>query len=373
MQFLYENQNIPEELESFIKDNENLQKYFEQSFNGIKPKNYCGFLTIENRNYFIIPKITNDNEENLNIFIYMLIYAYDIKLSNEDISSLENTKNKIFEIFIRFFADSLMNELKKGLYKTYVTFENNLKVLRGKYVISKNFTNFYHQNIYCEFDEFTSDNELNKFFIYAIKIFKRYSNYLNLHRCETIFDEVTYQNFDTRRLDIKFNRMNKRFESSYELALMILDKITPLISDSKQKSFSFLFDMAEVFEKFIGRIYKSIDPSTKLQFGRYFGNLLLTPDIITSNKIIDTKYKLARNRDDLSTQDKYQMFVYGTNFEIQETILLYPKHRFDVNENLRLGKSQKLINLKMRSIDLFSDKSFNEYVEEIKMRLGRLG
>ncbi|HIP41348.1 MAG TPA: restriction endonuclease, partial [Campylobacterales bacterium] len=65
-----------------------------------------------------------------------------------------------------------------------------MKVLRGRYVIEKNFTNFYHQNIYCEFDEFSMDNELNRFFLFAIRVFKRYSSYSNLSRCEMVLDEV---------------------------------------------------------------------------------------------------------------------------------------------------------------------------------------
>jgi len=50
--------------------------------------------------------------------------------------------------------------------------------------------------------------------------------------------------------------------------------------------------MNELFEKFIGRIFKELDPSTKLQNQKNFGNLQLKPDIITTNMIIDTKYKI---------------------------------------------------------------------------------
>jgi len=100
MNILYENQTIPTELEPFIKNNKSLHPYFEQNFNGIKLKNYCGFLSIENQSYFITPKITTDDNQNLNIFIYMLIYAYDIKLSNEDLINSSTQEHRIFEIFI---------------------------------------------------------------------------------------------------------------------------------------------------------------------------------------------------------------------------------------------------------------------------------
>ena len=265
MKYLIENQNIPKELEEHIKENKNLHAYFEIRFDGIRPKNYCGFLSIENESYFIIPKITNENNQNLNTFIYMLMYAYDINLKNEDLMNADNQEHKIFELFIKLFSDALLDEFKRGVFKQYITMQENLKVLRGKYIIEKNFNNFYHQNIYCEFDEFSMDNELNRFFLYAIRIFKKFSSYSNLHRCEVVLDEVEYFNVDFKRLNIHFDRMNSRYKKSYEVALMILQKLVPMTDNSTDKSFAFLFNMAEVFEKFVGRMYGEIDSSTQLQ------------------------------------------------------------------------------------------------------------
>jgi len=374
MKYLIENQNIDDEyLKSYIEKTKSLHQYFESNFGGIKPKNTCGFLSVENEDYFIIPKISNENEKNLNQFIYMLLKAYDIRISNEDLASFENIKFKYLEIFIRYFSNTLLNELKRGIYKTYITRQENLKVLKGKYLIEKNFQNFYHMNIYCEFDEFSIANDLNKFFLYAIKIFKRYSSYSNLHKCEAVFDEVKYSHVDINRLKIKFDRLNKRFEKSFEIALMILKKLSPLVNNSTTKSFAFLFDMSEVFENFIGNLYKEIDSSTILQKEKYFGkNLKLKPDIQISTKIIDTKYKFAKNKEDLKTHDKYQMFTYGTNYG-KDTILLYPKHIVDLDKKLKLGEYEKCINLEMKSIDLESNQlKYEDYIEEVRNKLERI-
>jgi len=370
MNVLYENQNIKiKELETYIKNTKSLHPYFEINFNGIKPKNYCGFLSIESQSYFIAPKITNEASTNLNIFIYMLIYAYDIKLSHEDLIDAHTHEHRIFEIFIKLFADELLTEFKKGVFKKYVTLEENLKTLRGRYMIEKNFTNFHHQNIYCEFDEFSMDNELNRFFLFAIRVFKKYSNYPNLSRCEMILDEVEYLNIDFNRLNIYFDRMSSRYQKSYRVALMILNRLVPMPDKSDGQSFAFLFDMAEVFEKFVGKLYKEIDNSTQLQLQKNFGSLHLKPDIVTANKIIDTKYKKVKDRGDLSTQDKYQMFVYGVNFDIGETMLLYPKHLVDIDDSLELGKGDDLVRLEMRSLDFGFDGGFNEFIGEIRDRL----
>lgn len=372
MIYLYENENIKDEhksLKECIKNTPSLYTYFESSFYQIKPKNYCGFLSINDESYFIIPKIADDDTQNLNTFIYMLMYAYDINLKNEDLMSAENQEHQIFEIFIRLFSDALLDEFKKGVFKQYITMQENLKVLRGKYIIEKNFNNFYHQNIYCEFDEFSMDNELNRFFLYAIRTFKKFSSYSNLHRCEVVLDEVDYFNVDFKRLTIHFDRMNSRYKKSYEIALMILQKLVPMTQTSTDKSFAFLFDMAEVFEKFVGRMYVEIDSTTQLQKQGNFGSLVLKPDIMVVNKIIDTKYKKVNNRSDLSVQDKYQMFAYGVNFKVKNTMLLYPKHLLDVDDSLELGKGDELIRLEMRSLDLGFDGGYDRYIDAVKNRL----
>ena len=370
---LYENEFIDNiELNKQIKENESLHPYFEYSFKGIKPKNYCGFLSINNQSYFIAPKITTTDTQNLNIFIYMLIYAYDIKLKNENLTQGEMQKYNILEIFIKLFADKLLNELKKGLFKQYITLEENLKVLRGKYIIEKNFNNFYHQNIYCEFDEFSMDNELNRFFLYAIRFLKKFCTYSNLHRCEAILDEVTYFNIDYRRLNIKFNRMSNRYQQSYKMALMLLKKLVPMTQKSSDDSFAFLFKMNEVFEKFVGKLYQELDDSTILQKQGNYGSLILRPDIYRDSLIIDTKYKKINERKDLSVQDKYQMFIYGVNFGIKNTMLLYPKYIENIDDNLELGKGENLINLKMRSLDLDFNGGYSGFIEEMRNRIKEL-
>jgi 5-methylcytosine-specific restriction enzyme subunit McrC len=372
MIFLEENRHLPKEIEDYIKKNKALHSYFESGFNGIKPKNYCGFLSIEDKSYFIAPKISKDNELNLNIFIYMIIYAYDIDLKNEELMQSSVQKHTILEVFIRLFANTLLNELKKGLFKKYITMQENLKQLRGKYLTDKNFQNFYNQNIYCEFDEFSMDNELNRFFLFAIKYFKKFSSYANLNRCESILDEVTYLNIDYNRLNIYFDRTNGRYQKSYEIALVLLKKLIPIVDKNNNKSFTFLFDMAEVFEKFIGKLYKEIDSSTKLQVQRNFGSLVLKPDIVLDNLIIDTKYKLVKTRDDLSTQDKYQIFAYGINFKIKNCMLLYPKHLIDLDDNLILGKNEDKIYLRLKSIHLNFKGGYKDFIKEMKERLEKI-
>ena len=360
-----------EKLKQYIIDTPSLHKYFKLTWSKLKSKQYCGILNFDGDDYYLLPKISKrDAENNLDIFIYMLIKSYDIKLENEDIASCKNNSNNILEVFIQIFAFKLLREFGRGTYKEYVTEQDNLKALRGKYLINENLKyNFTNEKIYCEYDEFTEDNKLNQFFLYAVKILLRYTkNKKLLKQCELVLSEVSFKTFDINSLHIEFNRLNARYKNSYEFAILLLKKSIPLF-DKDKRSFAFLFDMNDLFEDFIGKIYEDIDSSTKLQTQKNFGSLQLKPDIITSSMIIDTKYKKVKSRDDLSVSDKYQMFVYGSNFEKRDTMLLYPLHVEYVYEDLKLGKDDKIVNMKMRSIDLNFVGGYDEFIFEIRERL----
>ena len=366
---IYEYSQVDDaKLKKYILATPSLHKYFKRDWEALKSRQYCGVLNFEGEDYYLLPKISQkDDDANLDIFIYMLMKAYNIKLENEDIASCKNNSHTILEVFIQMFAHKLFLEFQKGTYKEYITEVDNLRTLRGKYLINENLKhNFTHEKIYCEYDEFSEDNTLNQFFLYAVKTLLRYTkNKKLLKQCELILNEVEFKQFDINTLNIHFHRLNTRFKSSYEFAILLLSKSIPLFSKDK-KSFAFLFDMNDLFENFIGKIYEDIDNSTNLQAQRNFGNLQLKPDIITSTMIIDTKYKKVKNREDLSVADKYQMFVYGTNFGVKDTMLLYPKHLEDLKEDLELGKDDKMVRMKMRSVDLEFRGGYGEYIKYIE-------
>ncbi len=381
---IYEYQEINEEnykLILHIRNTSALHKYFKEDWGRLKARQYCGVLNHDAKDYYILPKISNHQETNLNIFIYMLRYVYDIKLDNEDFASSKNEEHHNFlEVFIQLFAKKLFKELQAGIYKEYMTEQDNLTTLRGKYLINENLKyNFTNAKIYCEYDEFSMDNTLNQFFLYATKTLLPFAKDKNLLKlCELVLDEVAYRYFDVKNLNVHFHRLNNRYKDSFEFAILLLSKSIPLFEKDK-KSFAFLFDMNVLFEKFIARAIKEtfddvVIPSTYKEFGK----LYLKPDIIVKSKslIIDCKYKIKEDAKIASSEDRYQMYVYANNFkDIHKTMLLYPKHHNqneDLKRDLTLGNNDKKMELLMKSIDLDFYGKYEEFLEEIKNRLGKL-
>lgn len=371
---IYEYSEVKDkELKERIIDTLLLHKYFKLDWNVLKSQQYCGILNFEDKDYYLLPKIVdNSDEKNLDIFIYMLMYAYDIKLENEDIASCKNEKHNILEVFIQMFASNLFKEFKRGVYREYITEQDNLTTLRGKYLINENLKfNHIKNKIYCEYDEFSMDNQLNQFFLYAVKTLLKYTkNKKLLKQCELVLDEAEDKTFDINNLQVHFNRLNNRFKNSFEFALLLLNKSIPLFAKDK-KSFAFLFDMNMLFERFVGKMIKELEPATLLQSCDTYGDLILKPDIIVKDLIIDTKYKKLGAKNEIKRDDKFQMFVYGKNYGIKDTMLLYPKHLEHFDYDLVLGEKGEEVNMKVKSLDLwFYGCGYKEYVEEMRMRIG---
>lgn len=367
---------LDENLKKHIINNEQLHKYFKETWGKVKARQYCGIINYNNEDFYILPKITKDcSDNNLDIFIYMLRYVYDIKVENENLASSKNIKsNNLLEIFIQMFAKNLLIEFQKGIYKEYITEQNNLTTLRGKYLINENLNhNFSKSKIYCEYDEFSENNKINQFFLYAIKTLINFTKNKKLLKiCELILDNVEYKHININLVEINFNRLNQRFKDSFDFAMLLLNKSIPLFEKDK-KSFAFLFDMNILFEKFIAKLICELYPNSHIpKSSKKFDELYLKPDIIIYNKnlIIDCKYKKMKDNDIAKRDDRYQMYVYGNNFEkINTTMLLYPKHLVDINKSITLGDNDKKILLLMRSINLNFYGNYEKYINEIKNRL----
>lgn len=371
---IYEYSEVKEKnLKEYIINTPLLHKYFKLDWNILKSQQYCGILNFGDKDFYLLPKISeNNDEQNLDIFIYMLMYAYDIKLENEDIASCKNEKHNILEVFIQLFAQRLFKEFGRGIYKEYVTEQDNLTTLKGKYLINENLKyNHVKNKIYCEFDEFSMNNTLNQFFLFALKSLLPYTkNKKLLKQCELALDEVEEKQFDINTLKINFHRLNLRYRDSFEFALLLLNKSIPLFAKDK-KSFAFLFDINMLFERFVGKMIKELEPATLLQSCDTYGDLILKPDIIVKDLIIDTKYKKLGAKNEIKRDDKFQMFVYGKNYHIANTMLLYPKHLEHFDYDLVLGKDGDEVNMKVKSLDLWFDGcgGYKEYIEEIKIRI----
>jgi 5-methylcytosine-specific restriction enzyme subunit McrC len=194
---------------------------------------------------------------------------------------------------------------------------------------------------------------------------------------------------------VQFTRLNIEFKPVFNLAKMFIEKIVTGQNQSKDKTFSFMFDMNVLFEQFIAGLISEIDFSgteyagSKIYKPSYENYLAikqpendkekekkafaLQPDILfkKDNKtklIIDTKYKLLDEEEKnygISQVDAYQMYAYAKKYDCPTVIMLYPKHinicdirneySFDENKKLQIRIIDICINLKDKKDDLIKE------------------
>ncbi|MCU5691134.1 McrC family protein [Bacillus cereus] len=276
------------------------------------------------------------------------------------------------------FLTRLLSELRKGTFKTYERHEENLNTLRGKLELSKHIYKnvFQKTKAYCAFDEYTENNPLNQLFKCALLIVKKHTKIhtlkLYLERCLGYLEPIDVVHFTEKEIkSITFNRQNERFRQAALFAKLIVERAMIYSKGRGASSFSFLFQMNMLFEKYIEVALQEAIGNNKIisqhaekrllrnkKSGRQ--NILLKSDFVIDNVIIiDTKWKSATNngRSSYVQSDIYQMYAYVTAYkEVQRCILLYPRQEIEADYPVwEIIDTEKTIEMCTIRIDEFSE------------------
>lgn len=347
------NQSQADELADFIVKQRLKTEYINWGNKSITFINYVGYIQCSTFSIEILPKVAmhDDPRQMRKVLLEMLNDCGYINVTTSKLSQLQLMDGSLLEIFGRIYADSLFVELNKGVTTKYCEVENNLMTLKGSLIIPKHIQENLSRNkkymAYCEYDERVIDHVLNQVFkaanhlilpkvrnIETQKLLKQIVHYL---------DGVSLKSFSPKQLDrLKLDRTNKRFEIPLILAKQFLVNKTASFSTNNQSSFSLLFEMNDLFEKYIAVLVKKATNHLVIEQDNTHRLLVketnnreifqLKPDIVIDNgsdqMIIDTKWKTLTtgNRSGVKREDLYQMYVYLTRYERAKTaILLYPQ------------------------------------------------
>ncbi|PHB39083.1 hypothetical protein COE86_04200 [Bacillus toyonensis] len=367
-----------DELASFIESQDLKSEYISWGNKSIKFINYVGFIQCSTFSIEILPKVTlhTDYSHMRKVLISMLDECGYLNVTTSNMAQLELMDGSLLEIFGRIYASALYVELNKGITMKYQQVENNLMALKGALIIPKHIKENLSRNkkymAYCEYEERTVDHELNQVFTAANQLLLRRIKNLEtqklLKQMDYILDGVTLRSFTKKQLaGVKLDRTNKRFELPILLAKQFLMNVTASFSAENEISFSLLFEMNDLFEKYIATLMKKLTEHTVHEQHNEYRLLIkennkrdifqLKPDLVIDNGasqiIMDTKWKslTAGNRSGVQREDLFQMYAYLTRYERAKTaILLYPKQlALDLDYNasieswyLSVNKEKKL-------------------------------
>ncbi|TPF14231.1 McrC family protein [Priestia megaterium] len=341
-----------DELVGFLQSQNLKREYISWGNKSITFFNYVGYIQCSNFSIEILPKVTLNKDFNhmRKVLIDMLNECGFIKVTTSNMAHLQLINESLFEIFGRIYAFSLFIELNKGITTKYQQVENNLMMLKGALAvpqhIKENLSRHKKYMAYCEYEERTINHELNQVFVASnqllLKNVKNLETQKLLKQIANLLDSATLKLFPKEQLiRIKLDRTNKRFELPLLLAKQFLMNVTGSFSAKNNTSFSLLFEMNDLFEKYIGALMRKMTMHTVHEQHNKYRLLVkennnreifqLKPDIVVDNGknqlIIDTKWKslTAGNRSGVKREDLFQMYAYLTRYNHAKTaILLYP-------------------------------------------------
>lgn len=203
-----------------------------------------------------------------NIF-HMLCYAFHV-LRQRNYADIETEEfQHVQDMFAAILIRGIAQQLKQGLYRTYVSNNDQLNALRGKInpLETKKLLSQRIQRIDCSFDELSENNELNQILratayalIHSGEVSKERKNEL---KRELLFfvnvSDIDMAAVQWGRLEI--HRNNRSYEMLINICQMTWMSLLPSTTPGNT-SFS-LFDeesLPRLYEKFILEYYRQHYP-----------------------------------------------------------------------------------------------------------------
>ena len=244
---------------------------------------------------------------------YMLTYAFHVlRQTNYEEIEVEDFDN-IHDMFASILGKGVARQLKQGLYREYVTNNEDLSVKRGKIVIHGTIKNRlqHKQKLNCEFDELSENNIFNQILKTTMMCLVRQPNVKAerksiLKKALLMFDSVEYiEPYEIRWDKLRFQKNNQEYRMLLNICDLVLEGLLLSTEAGDVKMATFLDEqrMCRLYEKFILEYYRyhhsELHPNPdQIDWDTDEGKLDLLPtmqtDITlkTKNKtlIIDAKY-----------------------------------------------------------------------------------
>ena len=277
---------------------------------------------------------------------YMLTYAFQI-LRQTNFEEIESEDfDNIQDLLSAILSKGVAQQLKQGLYREYITINENLSTLRGKVDISSSIKLKMQkkQLIGCEHDELSENNIFNQIIKATASLLIRQSAVSAKYKAELKKEMLFFSNVDDIDVScirwdrLKFQRNNQGYKMLLNICYFVLEGL--LYSDEKGnfKMASFLDEqrMCHLYERFILEYYRYhykgviIANSTQVKWNLDEGVIDFLPvmqtDIMLKCKgktlIIDAKYYTHTmqtgqyNTVTFHSHNMYQIFTYVKNYDI---------------------------------------------------------
>lgn len=302
----------------------------------LKANSHVGKIVLPSKKEIIVkPKIKINN------LLYIISYTYDLVDFRYTEKRKVTENDALIQTYIIVLLNWIENLFKKGLYKNYQNFTEELSGIKGK--IKLNESLIKRDKLVCEFHDMSFSNEENRI-IKATLLFIINQKHIDKHirqRALIFFrllkevQIVQLSKNSFKRLNI--NRLNKYYKPILELCELVYNNLR-LTDDRDKTLFSgYMVNMHNIFEKFLLKALQkkmkndNVIASLKNNWTDFASDNNLPqikPDILVKNKaIIDAKYyktPFTSNGNYISGHI-YQIITYLKAYKLSKGFLVYPE------------------------------------------------
>jgi 5-methylcytosine-specific restriction enzyme subunit McrC len=318
--------------------------------------------------------------------IAMMSYSADPRVFGQNQVQF-NDEEDILEAYVASFVRTVADAIDMGLFKSYMTIDDDVAVLRGRIRVSDQITTRFRLSppIAVSFDEYTIDNSLNRILKYAIEVVSRIPIRLqatvkNIQYLRAMFNDVSLMEFKSDYLPIPaWNQLNEHLKPSLMMAIQIIKNSSISLDTGMTSSDEFWIDMANVFEDFVvvaireslGLGREEMPRANELNHALQLSSkVFLKPDISRWKDgrciaIGDVKYKRT-SEDGIVHSDIYQLLAYAVATGLDSASLVYAKSTVDSDGLYFAGKHYvEVLGIELRVFVLDLEQSFVELLSQI--------
>lgn len=335
----------------------------------LRTRQVVGMLAGKGCSLEILPKVDPDVPEETDEgqdavrkrLVQMLDTALDLGISTGTAAEMSRQGEALLDILIRHFAENLLEEVRRGLPRRYLSRDDDLPALRGRLDLVRQFT--VHavrpDRLACHFDSLEADTPLVRIMAACVRALSRYARRLDTQRklVELRHLLADIPEVPVTRLPwqaVRIDRTNRRWGNLFRMARLLLrrDWQATHHHGAAPEGLTLLFPMNDLFEAYVAALLRRAVVGTGVEvitqgglrhcLGDWRdgeeckGQLFQTkPDIILRlsgggiRTIIDTKWKkLAVDPLDakhgVSQADVYQLMAYARLYQCDDLMLLYP-------------------------------------------------
>lgn len=332
--------------------------FFAVGHNRIYFRNYVGVIQVGNLIIEILPKADNspDNDQKAKdkwqrALVEMIRRSGLIRLTSLSDAMLRIHSASLLDIFFKSFLSEVEQLAHHGLVRKYRKNQDNLTTLKGRLLFQKQITlNLVHrEKFYTEHVHYDRNNPFNQILGTALNILIRTSS--NPHLTAQARNlALSFEDVDRiKAAEVTFTRLQyarntERYRRAVQLARLIILNYCPDVRSGGEDVLAILFDMNELFERYVYTQLKRAEPLDagqnvffRAQVQQPFWRAErirkhIRPDIIAEigcgqeqkRIVIDTKWKIPRNGKPADA-DLHQMYAYNIQFGARQSLLLYPR------------------------------------------------